>query len=193
MGLFIVQAGVTLFLSINIGSDPFTVFTQGLSKLLNITPGNSNRLITFILLILLTIFYRKVINIGTILAMIFAGPFLDRMLNIYSSIPFEAYSFPLRIILFFVASVIIAIVFPILKAPSLGVAPNDSVYLAFSELFHKPYGIVRIFIDAIFLILGFIFGGIVGVGTIICLASLGPIMGFFLKILEPIISPYVNN
>lgn len=191
VGLFIVQIGVALFLSINIGSDPFTIFTQGLSKILNITPGNSNRLITFVLLIAFLIFYRKDINIGTILAIIFAGPFLDFMLNIYSSIPFDSFNIIIKILLFFIASIIIAIGFPILKSANLGVAPNDSLYLAFSEILHKPYGIVRITIDGFYLILGYLCGGVVGIGTIICLISLGPIMGFFLKILDPILSKFV--
>ena len=34
LGVFIIQLGVAIFLKTNIGSDPFTVFTQGLSFLL---------------------------------------------------------------------------------------------------------------------------------------------------------------
>ena len=32
IGMSIIQFGVALFLRMNIGSDPFTVFTQGLDK-----------------------------------------------------------------------------------------------------------------------------------------------------------------
>ena len=37
IGMSIIQFGVALFLKTNIGSDPFTVFTQGLALTLNKT------------------------------------------------------------------------------------------------------------------------------------------------------------
>ena len=37
IGMSIIQLGVALFLKTNIGSDPFTVFTQGLATVLNRT------------------------------------------------------------------------------------------------------------------------------------------------------------
>ena len=55
LGLWIIQCGVAIFLNANIGSDPFTLFTQGVSKTLNITPGNANRIITLIILFVLSL------------------------------------------------------------------------------------------------------------------------------------------
>ena len=54
----IIQFGVALFLRMNIGSDPFTVFTQGLANTLNnlgvnATTGTANRIILIVLFILL--------------------------------------------------------------------------------------------------------------------------------------------
>ncbi len=45
MGLFIIQFGVALFLELNLGSDPFTIFTQGMAGLLGITPGATEQII----------------------------------------------------------------------------------------------------------------------------------------------------
>lgn len=32
VGLIVIQVGVALFLSLNLGSDPFTLFTQGVAR-----------------------------------------------------------------------------------------------------------------------------------------------------------------
>lgn len=54
LGMSIIQFGVALFLRMNIGSDPFTVFTQGLANTLNnlgmnVTTGTANRIILVVL------------------------------------------------------------------------------------------------------------------------------------------------
>lgn len=53
LGMAIIQLGVGLSLVTNIGSDSFTVFTQGISILLKITPGIANMCILFVLTIIL--------------------------------------------------------------------------------------------------------------------------------------------
>ena len=50
LGMSIIQFGVALFLRMNIGSDPFKVFTQGLANTLNnlgmnVTTGTANIII----------------------------------------------------------------------------------------------------------------------------------------------------
>ena len=69
VGMSIIQFGVALFLKTSIGSDPFTVFTQGLAMVLNktglkdlsivqmisgraeVTPGVANMIILIVLFI----------------------------------------------------------------------------------------------------------------------------------------------
>lgn len=45
IGMTIIQFGVALYVRTNIGSDPFTVFTQGISLLLNVSIGQANIII----------------------------------------------------------------------------------------------------------------------------------------------------
>ena len=56
LGLWIIQIGVAIFIGTKIGSDPFTVFTQGIANVLNITPGRANMVITFIFLVIKTLY-----------------------------------------------------------------------------------------------------------------------------------------
>ena len=58
----IIQFGVALYVKTNIGSDPFTVFTQGLSMLLNISIGQANMIILATLITIIFLVGRKHIN-----------------------------------------------------------------------------------------------------------------------------------
>ena len=51
-GLAIIQLAVASFLQIGIGSDSFTVFMQGLSKVCSVSVGTANFLLTLVLLII---------------------------------------------------------------------------------------------------------------------------------------------
>ena len=73
VGMSIIQIGVALFLKTNIGSDPFTLFTQGLAFLLNKTPGNANMIILFVLFCIILLAERRRIKIGTIICVIEIG------------------------------------------------------------------------------------------------------------------------
>lgn len=83
IGMSIIQFGVALFLKTNIGSDPFTVFIQGLAFMLNktglkdsslfnivsgntqITPGFASIIILIVLFVIILIAEKKRIKIGT--------------------------------------------------------------------------------------------------------------------------------
>lgn len=176
VGLFIIQIGVALFIELDIGSDPFTLLTQGLANILHISVGGANRIATFILFVLVACVDRKNINIGTLLCVLCTGVLIDFMIAVYAPISFDSFSLPLKVILFIVACIPIAIGFPILKLAELGIAPNDLTYFAIVDLSHKPYGIVRTLTDATYLILGILLGSKVGIGTVLCLLLIGPLI-----------------
>ena len=74
-----------------------------------------------------------------------------------------------------------SVCFPLLKSAGLAVAPNDSLYLAIVNRTGKPYRIVRACVDAIYFVLGFLCGGVIGIGTILCLIAVPPMMQFVME------------
>nr|WP_307991726.1 hypothetical protein [uncultured Niameybacter sp.] len=192
-GLFILHFGVALLLELNLGSDPFTVFTQGLATILGITPGGANRIITLVLLIILLIFSRKSIQIGCFLCLLFTGVFLDLNLWIIGPLQLGSLSFIGRLIGFMVACIIIGIGFPLLKCADLGVAPNDLVYLVLSEKLNKSYRVVRMSVDFICAIAGFLLGGVLGLGTVLCVLFIGPVIQFFFDKVERIANKFLKE
>ena len=175
----IIQFGVALFLRMNIGSDPFTVFTQGLANTLNnlgmnVTTGTANRIILVVLFSIILLLNKNHIKIGTIICVIGVGPIIDLGIRVVSVLPVESYSYLLKMFLIALGCFIIAIGFSILSATKVGVAPNDIIPFIIKERINCEYRWIRICMDAFLLIGGFLLGGTVGVGTIIAMATTGP-------------------
>ena len=179
LGMSIIQFGVALFLRMNIGSDPFTVFTQGLANTLNnlgmnVTTGTANRIILVVLFSIILLLNKNHIKIGTIICVIGVGPIIDLGIRVVSVLPVESYSYLLKMFLIELGCFIIAIGFSILSATKVGVAPNDIIPFIIKERINCEYRWIRICMDAFLLIGGFMLGGTVGVGTIIAMATTGP-------------------
>ncbi len=177
-GLALIQLGVAGFLIVGIGSDSFTVFTQGFSRVLHISVGVGNCLLTLVLLGIVFWLDRSQFRIGMVLAVVFAGLFLNGMTFLLEKVLPQNPSLPVIALEFAVSCVIVAFGFPILKSANLGVAPNDAFYLAIAKKLKKPYGLVRVCVDALYLVLGFICGGVIGIGTLICVVAIGPMVQF---------------
>ena len=211
LGMSIIQLGVALFLKTNIGSDPFTVFTQGLSMALNktglkdfslvqmlagkseVTPGIANMIILMVLFLIILFTEKKRIKIGTLICVVGVGPIIDLGVNIISYFPVESYNYVIKMILLLAGCFIIAIGFSILSASNLGVAPNDIIPFIIQDKTKIEYRWIRISLDAIFLIGGFLLGGKVGIGTIIAMLAQGPFIQLCLPYGEKIVSSILRQ
>ena len=179
IGMSIIQFGVALFLRMNIGSDPFTVFTQGLANTLNnlgvnATTGTANRIILIVLFSIILLLNKSHIKIGTMICVVGVGPIIDLGVSMVSILPVESYNYLLKMFLIALGCFIIAIGFSMLSATKVGVAPNDIIPFIIKERTNWEYRWIRILMDAVLLISGSILGGTVGVGTIIAMATTGP-------------------
>ena len=198
VGMSIIQFGVALFLKTSIGSDSFTVFTEGLATVLNktglkdlsivhmitgraeVTPGVANMIILIVLFIGILIVDRKRIKIGTLICVIGVGPIIDLGVKAVSYFPIESANIFVKMLLVLGGCFIIAVGFSIMSESDIGVAPNDIVPFIIKDKLNCQYRWVRIAFDATFLIVGFILGGKVGICTIIAMLAIGPFIQFCL-------------
>ena len=132
IGMSIIQFGVALFLRMNIGSDPFTVFTQGLANTLNnlgvnATTGTANRIILIVLFSIVLLLNKSHIKIGTMICVVGVGPIIDLGISMVSTLPVESYSYLIKMFLIALGCFIIAIGFSILS-PILSVGEFLSLY-----------------------------------------------------------------
>lgn len=193
IGMSIIQIGVALYLKTNIGSDPFTVFTQGLAFLLKVTPGKANMIILFALFCIILLVERSRINIGTIICVVGVGPIIDIGVKAVSFLPIASSNIVIKMLLVVLGCVIIAIGFSILSASNVGVAPNDIIPFIIKDKTKFEYRWIRMGLDACFLIIGFALGGIFGIGTIISVLLTGPCIQFCLPYGEKFVNTIVKN
>ncbi len=188
LGLTVAHLGVSLFLLSDLGSDPFNVFVQGLFRTLDkalrwpfLTHGRTHVAVSLLIILILLFADRSYIKIGTALCMIFGGPIIDFFSALLSPLLAGA-GLPVRICLLVAGCVILAFGMTIVIRSDAGTGPNDLVALVLSEKRGWPFSRTRVCVDALFALLGFLLGGVVGAGTLVCMFLVGPVAGVFLPV-----------
>lgn len=199
IGLTIAHLGVTLFLLSNLGSDPFNVLVQGIHNTVTKLPfmgflshGNTHMAICFLIIIVLLFVDRSYIKIGTIVCMVCGGPIIDVFTWLLGGIINENLPFILRLVILAVGCVILAFGMTIVMKSDAGVGPNDLVAISISDKLRKKFGLIRIIVDFSFVVVGFLLGGVIGIGTIICAFLVGPVAEIFLPFHEKWIKKIVK-
>ena len=177
-GLTIAHLGVTLFLQADMGSDPFNVLIQGLYRFLPwpefITHGTVHVIISFLIILVLLIVDRSYILIGTLLCMILGGPIIDVFTVVLAPVIHSQSPLILRLASLVAGCVILASGMTIVIKSNAGTGPNDLVAVVISDKTRKKFGTVRIIVDVCFAVVGFVLGGTLGLGTIVCACLVGP-------------------
>lgn len=194
VGLIIAHFGVSLFLLANLGSDPFNVMIQGLSRTIAdvttsplITHGNTHMAVSILIIFVLLFVDRSYIKIGTLICMFCGGPIIDIFNMVLGSVITPDSAMAVRVISNVLGCVILALGMSVVIKSDAGTGPNDLVGVVISDKTKKKFSIIRMMVDACFLVCGWLLGGVVGIGTVICLFLVGPVAGFFLPRSEKVI------
>ena len=196
-GLIIAHLGVTLFLQADLGSDPFNVFVQGLSRrvgaLLPVTHGWVHMGISFLIILALLVIDRSYIRIGTLLCMVLGGPIIDGFTLLLGNVIHAQSPMLWRVLCLALGCIILAFGMTIVIKSEAGTGPNDLVAVVISDKTKKKFGIVRILVDVCFAAIGFLLGGTIGAGTLICAFLVGPTAQLFFPISEKLCKKVLNE
>ena len=119
--------------------------------------------------------------------MIFGGPIIDIFTLILKPVVTESSPLAYKLIILALGCVILAYGMTIVIKSDAGTGPNDLVAVVISDKTKQSFGIVRVITDISFVLAGFLLGGSVGLGTVICAACVGPVANIFLPINEKLI------
>lgn len=198
VGLIIAHFGVSLFLLANLGSDPFNVMIQGLSRsIVNVVSsplvshGNTHMAVSILIIIVLLFVDRTYIKVGTLICMFCGGPIIDVFNMMLGSVITPDSAMSIRVISNILGCIILALGMSIVIKSDAGTGPNDLVGVVISDKMKRKFSIIRMIVDACFLMCGWFLGGVVGIGTVICLFLIGPVAGFFLPKSEKVINKIV--
>ena len=194
-GLTIAHLGVTLFLLANLGADPFNVLIQGLNHLMrgfNLSHGIIHMCISFMIILVLLAADRSYIRAGTVICMFCGGPIIDFFMWLLNGLDIESMGLLIKIPVLILGCVILALGMTIVIRSEAGTGPNDLVAVVISEKGHFNFGLTRVITDSIFVLAGFMMGGKLGIGTIICAFLVGFVADFFLPYSQKFIDSVLN-
>ena len=198
-GLTIAHLGVTLFLQADLGSDPFNVLIQGLFRRLPwpggwpVTHGRVHIGVSLLIILVLLAVDRSYIRIGTVLCMALGGPIIDLFTVLLKRIISNTSPMPWRLLCLALGCVILAFGMTIVIKSEAGTGPNDLVGVVISDKTGWKFGVVRVAVDVCFALAGFLLGGTLGIGTIVCAALVGPTAQIFLPVSERICGHFLNG
>lgn len=169
-GLFLYALGIVVTLNAHIGYAPWDVLHVGLGKTIGISIGTAS-IMTGVIIGIVAILLGEKIGLGTILNMVLIGAFMDIILGLHI-IPVMN-NFALGIIMLIVGLFIIALASYFYIGSAFGAGPRDSLMVALTHKTELSVGICRGIIELLAVFVGWRFGGMLGIGTIISAFVIG--------------------
>lgn len=181
IGLTVAHLGVTLFLLSELGTDTFTVFIQGLSRIFGVSVGTVHVIVLCILMVIMLVTTKGYVKPGTVVCAFCGGPIIDLFTWMLDGWINVDAGMPVRVISMLAGCVILSAGMSIVINSNAGTGPNDLVAVILSDRIEKvQFRWVRVGCDLFFVVLGFLLGGTVGAGTLVAVFLTGPLVQFWL-------------
>jgi uncharacterized protein len=180
-GLFLYALGSFLTIQANIGLAPWEAFSMGGAYLTHLSYGNIV-VITGFIIIVIDFVYKEKIGFGTILNAILIGKFVD-LIQFVNIVP-KMSNFWLGLLMLLLGLFVICIGSYFYIGACLGCGPRDALMVALGKRLPKvPIGAIRGLLEGTVLIIGWLLGAKIGIGTIISVFGIGFILQFTFKLL----------
>jgi uncharacterized membrane protein YczE len=176
-GLFLYGFSLAMMIRATLGVSPWDVLSQGSSLQTGIPFGYMTNIIGAIVL-LLWIPLRQKPGIGTVLNVLLVGPSAEIGLAVLG----EPEALWARILLFSGGLVLLAVASGLYIGARLGPGPRDGLMTGLHRRFGLPIWLVRTGIEGTVLLLGWLLGGSVGLGTVAFALLIGPLINLALPV-----------
>lgn len=176
VGLFIMGLGIALNAISNFGAGPWDAVNIGLSYHLNLSVGVCMNIVAVLNLIIGGILNKEFPKITPIITSLVLGIFVDLGILIFSGINVNSYT--MQFILFMISLPIISLGISIYLVSELPNTPLDYFMLAIKSKFNLSLMTGKIISECSGLIIALLLGGPIGIGSIIIIFTIGPMMQF---------------
>ena len=181
-GLVLYGLGSYMSIQANVGLAPWDAFSMGISYKTGIMYGNVV-VYTGFLIIIIDFLLKEKIGFGTIINAILIGKVVD-LCNYLGLLPMLD-NFAAGVAMLFAGQVVICLGSYCYIGAAMGCGPRDALMVAMGKRFSRlPIGLVRGILEGTVLLLGWLMGAKVGIGTIIAVFGIGTIMEYTFRILK---------
>ena len=175
-GLLLYGISDSMLLLAGLGLDPWDVLHQGLSRRTGV-PTGTWVIIVGAAVLLLWIPLRQRPGLGTLCNVVVIGAVIDAILAVVS----PPHSLPVRVAVMVSAVVLNGVATGMYIGAGLGPGPRDGLMTGFAARGHS-LRVVRMGIEATVLLIGWLFGGTVGIGTLVYAVAIGPLAHIFVPL-----------
>jgi uncharacterized membrane protein YczE len=179
-GLAIFALSVVLQVRANLGLGPWDIFHVGLAQVSSLTLGQVSILTGVAVVGVSYVIARVKPGLATVANMLFIGLFIDMM---YDSVP-SMTDFPWKVVMFVSGMVLMGIATAVYIGAGLGAGPRDSLMLGLHRATGRSVRVARTIVEGSVFVIGFVLCGKFGLGTILFVAGIGPIVQFFMTLLR---------
>ncbi|WP_460795375.1 membrane protein YczE [Microbacterium sp. GXF0217] len=177
VGLFLYGIGIAFIVRGEIGASPWDVLTQGIANHVPLTFGTIT-VFTSVVVLLFWIPLRQKPGVGTLLNALLVGPAADVGLAL---IP-PGQALWLRIVFFVVGLVMLSAATGLYIGAHFGPGPRDGLMTGLHRVTGWRIWIVRTAIEVTVVLVGWVLGGNVGIGTLAFALLVGPLCQYFMRI-----------
>ena len=170
VGLFFFALGIVMTLYADLGMAPWSVLQVGLTRYTPLTFGQVSQVVGLAVLVLGWLLGFPP-GFGTVMNMYFVGYFMDQIMA-WGLVPVPR-SLPGQLALLIGGILVLGAASFMYLNPRLGAGPRDGLMMGLVQRLGRPVYQVRGAIEVTVLILGYLLGGPVGVGTLITAFTTG--------------------
>ena len=179
IGTVFLALGIAIFKISLMGNDPYSAMVMAMSEAFSMEYAFFLLLINFVWFIAQIIFGRKYIGAGTFVNWVCIGFITTFFVNLFHRLFTVPDIFICKFIIMFIGVVVTSLGISLYQTSDTGISPYDSLSVILSDKTPVPYFWCRIFTDSVCAIVTFIFGGLLGLGTLSCALAVGPFVSFF--------------
>lgn len=179
-GTFIATVGIKLIVMSQLGADALSTFILGLMQHLPLQFGTISIIINGLILLLTYFKKREIIGVASIINSFGIGIFMNLLDSLFVS---QAINQPFRLPAVILGAFLFALGTAIYLLVDAGSGAYECLMNLIQDQFKLTVKTARIIQDGSFMLLGFLLGGPIGVGTIIILILVGPMLDRMLQVL----------
>ncbi|ANY06183.1 membrane protein YczE [Pseudonocardia sp. HH130630-07] len=179
VGLGVFGAGEGLLVVSGLGNSPWTVLAEGLAGATGLTVGIVTNIIG-LLVLLLWFPLRQRPGLGTVCNALLLGVLMDLTLAI---VP-PSDSVVVNVLIVVLGIGLVGLGGGLYLGAALGPGPRDGLMTGLHRTTGRSITQVRWFLEITVLIVGFLLGGTVGIGTVLFALLVGPVIGAAVKALS---------
>lgn len=173
LGQILTAVGVVGMVQANIGLEPWSCLHKGLSLVTPISFGGCS-IVVAVVVMLLACLLKEPIGVGTIVNSVAPGILID-LIDATGLIP-QATTMVGSLLLLFAGAFLLALGTYYYMSAGMGSGPRDSLMVALARVFHTLPGPCRAVTDCTALLLGWLLGAQVGLGTLLTAVGFGPLV-----------------